>query len=59
MYKQYYEKKYGMTNIRHISVGPNYQVDPANIPLITDVLDKPEEYEQEKLIRHDFQIEIQ
>jgi hypothetical protein len=47
-----------MTNIRHISVGPNYQVDPANIPLITDVLDKPEEYEQEKLIRHDFQIEI-
>ena len=33
-----------MFNIKHIQVGQRYQVDPDNVPLITDMLEEPELY---------------
>jgi hypothetical protein len=34
-----------MKKIKQILVGKECQVDPENIPLITDILDQPELYE--------------
>lgn len=53
IYKNYYLKKFGMRKIKHIPVGRECQVDPENIPLITDILDCPEQYEYEKVMHHD------
>jgi hypothetical protein len=47
-----------MKKIKQILVGKECQVDPENIPLITDILDQPELYEQSKNY-HDDQIEVQ
>ena len=53
IYKDYYLKKFGMKKIKQILVGKECQVDPENIPLITDILDQPEIYEQSKCY-HDY-----
>lgn len=48
-----YKKKFGNYKIKHIQVGPKHQVDPCNVPLITDLLEYPELYEHDKKINHD------
>ena len=40
IYYELYEKKFG--KIKHIPIGIECQVDPKNIPLITDLLDNPQ-----------------
>ena len=43
--KDVYEKAYGMFKTKHILVGNKHQIDKANIPLLTDILENPELYE--------------
>lgn len=43
--KDVYEKAYGMFKTKHIQVGNKHQIDKANIPLLTDILENPELYE--------------
>ena len=49
---------FGIYKIKHISTGRVFQVAPENIPLITDILDNPDQYEYEKEVKHDIAIEI-
>ena len=42
-----YEREFGKYKTKHISVGPKHQVDSENVPLITDMLDSPELYEND------------
>ena len=37
-------------------MGSIYQVDPYNVPLLTDIIDYPELYDREKKINHDISI---
>ena len=42
MYHELYEKKFG--KVRHIPIGVDCQVDPQNIPMITDIIENPAIY---------------
>ena len=57
MYTKYYSNKgkdnNGKFKIFHIKIGKSAQVNPDNIPLITDILDNPESHWHDKNVRHD------
>ena len=46
IYYELYEKKFG--KVKHIPIGIECQVDPKNIPLITDLLENPQIYENDQ-----------
>lgn len=42
-----YDQQFGEYKTKHIQLGPKFQIDLKNIPLITDILEVPEKYQED------------